>query len=155
MKLTEKIIKRLILEQLNEVSDETLDHKKFATFMSLHINPSAFNTVMAGLKKDIKKNPEKSFGINDIKAFKVHLNVFKKMVNDSYDVKFMGKSFANDVAVVKRLIEVGEEWHEYSMEEKFDDDKINRTKAQVFGLIPLLSPMIDFKDLEKHANETD
>ena len=145
MKLTKQMIKRLILEQLNEVSDETLDHKKFVTFMSLHVNPDAFNTVMAGLEKDIKKN--------DIKAFKVHLNVFKKMVNDSYDVKFMGKSFANDVAVVKRLIEVGEEWHEYSMEEKFDDDKINRTKAQVFGLIPLLSPMIDFKDLEKSINK--
>jgi len=56
------------------------------------------------------------------------------------------------VAVVKRLIEVGEEWHGYSMEEKFDDDKISRTKAQVFGLIPLLTPMIDFKDLEKNIN---
>ena len=144
MKLTEQIIKTLIFEQLNEVSDETLDNKKFAMFMSNLINPNSFNSVLTGLKKDIKKK--------DIKSFKIHLNVFKKMANDSYDVKFMGKSFANDVAVVKRLIEVGEEWHGYSMEEKFDDDKISRTKAQVFGLIPLLTPMIDFKDLEKNIN---
>lgn len=153
MRLTKQIIKRLILEQLNEVSDETLDNKKFAMFMSNHVNTSSSNTLMSGLKKSVEKNPEKPFGINNIKSFKVYLNVFKKAVSDIYDVKFMGKSFANDIAVVKRLIEVGEEWHGYSMEEKFDDDKINRTKAQAFGLIPLLSPMIDFKDLEKSVNK--
>jgi len=135
MKLTKKIIKTLILEQLNEVSDETLDDKKFAMFMSNLVNPNGSNTMLSELKKNIEKN--------DVKKFKIYLNVFKKMVNDSYDVNFMGKSFANDVAVIKRLIEVGEEYHGYSIEDKFDKDKFNRIKAQVFGLIPLLSPMID------------
>ena len=82
MKLTKQIIKRLILEQLNEVSDETLDHKKFAMFMSNHMNTSSFNTLMSGLKKSVEKNPEKPFGINDTKSFQVYLNAFKKAASE-------------------------------------------------------------------------
>jgi len=129
MKLNEQILKKLIIE----VNEETLNMKKFATFMSLVINTSSTTSLLKWIKSSIEnKNPEQ---------LKILLKNFKEAVVKHYpEIKFNGESLRGDIPVIKTLIQIADEYQNASTEEKWDDTFFKTIMAKVFAELPKLSP---------------
>ena len=129
MKLNEQILKKLIIE----VNEETLNMKKFSTFMATMMNTESNSSILKWTKSSIEKNkPEQ---------FKTYLKNFKEGVAKHYpEIKFNGESLRGDIPVIKTLIQIADEYQNASTEEKWDDTFFKTIMAKVFAALPKLSP---------------